>query len=98
MWEILIQQIGETKPRRGSDEKCVCVCVCALSRDQLSATLWTVPARLLCPWDSPDKITGVGCHTLLQGIFSNGGIEPASLEFPALAGGFFTMRATWEAQ
>jgi len=20
------------------------------------------PARLLCPWDSPGKNTGVGCH------------------------------------
>ena len=26
------------------------------------------PARLLCPWDSPGKNTGVGCHALLQGI------------------------------
>ena len=26
------------------------------------------PARLLCPWDSPGKNTGVGCHFLLQGI------------------------------
>ena len=24
------------------------------------------PNRLLCPWDSPDKNTGVGCHFLLQ--------------------------------
>ena len=24
------------------------------------------PKRLLCPWDSPDKNTGVGCHFLLQ--------------------------------
>ena len=24
------------------------------------------PTRLLCPWDSPNKITGVGCHFLLQ--------------------------------
>ena len=24
------------------------------------------PTRLLCPWDSPDKNTGVGCHFLLQ--------------------------------
>ena len=29
--------------------------------------LW--PARLLSPWDSPGKNTGVGCHALLQGIF-----------------------------
>ena len=27
------------------------------------------PARLPCSWDSPGKITGVGCHFLLQGIF-----------------------------
>ena len=27
------------------------------------------PTRLLCPWDFPDKNTGVGCHFLLQGIF-----------------------------
>ena len=25
--------------------------------------------RLLCPWDSPGKNTGVSCHALLQGIF-----------------------------
>jgi len=24
------------------------------------------PMRLLCPWDSPGKSTGVGCHFLLQ--------------------------------
>ena len=38
--------------------------------------LW--PARLLSPWDSPDKNTGMACHCLLQGIFpmqgSNSGI------------------------
>ena len=27
-------------------------------------------ARLLCPWDSPGKITGVGCHALLLGANS----------------------------
>ena len=26
------------------------------------------PSRLLCPWESPGKNTGVGCHALLQGI------------------------------
>ena len=24
------------------------------------------PTRLLCPWDSPGKSTGIGCHCLLQ--------------------------------
>ena len=27
------------------------------------------PARLHCPWNSPGKHTGVGCHFLLQGVF-----------------------------
>ena len=27
------------------------------------------PPRLLRPWDSPGKSTGVGCHCLLQAIF-----------------------------
>ena len=26
------------------------------------------PTRLPCPWDSPGKNTGVGCHFLLQGM------------------------------
>ena len=29
--------------------------------------------KLLCPWDSPGKNTGVGCHFLLQGIFPTQG-------------------------
>ena len=33
--------------------------------------LWT--ARLLCPWNSLSKNTGVGRHPLLQGIFLNQG-------------------------
>ena len=34
--------------------------------------------RLLCPWDSPGKNTGVGCHALLQGNLPNPGVEPRS--------------------
>ena len=34
------------------------------------------PSRLLCPWDSPGKSTGVGCHALLQGIFPTQGSIP----------------------
>jgi len=30
---------------------------------------YRLPIRLLCPWDSPGKNTGLGCHVLLQGIF-----------------------------
>ena len=38
-------------------------------------------ARFLCPWNSLGKNTGVDCHSLLQGIFPDPGIEPGS---PAL--------------
>ena len=34
------------------------------------------PARVLCPWDSQAKNTGVGCHALLQGIFPTQGSNP----------------------
>ena len=34
------------------------------------------PTRLLCPWDPPGKNTGVGCHSLLQGIFPTQGWNP----------------------
>ena len=46
----------------------------SLSHVRLFATLWTV--TLLCPWDSPGKSTGVGCHFLLQEIFSTQGSNP----------------------
>ena len=47
-------------------------CVCCVSRSVVSDSLWPHglgPARLLHPWDSPGKNTGVGCHALFQGIF-----------------------------
>ena len=34
------------------------------------------PARLLCPWNSPSKNTGVGSYSLLQGIFLTQGLNP----------------------
>ena len=35
-------------------------------------------ARLLCPWGSPRKNTGVGCHFLLKGIFPTLGLNAGS--------------------
>jgi len=37
--------------------------------------------RLLYPWDSPGKNTGVGCHALLQGIFPIQGSNPCLLHW-----------------
>ena len=46
--------------------------VCMLSPSVMSDCLQAhglQPTRLLCPWDSPSKNIGVGCHSLLQAIF-----------------------------
>ena len=56
------------------------------------------PARLLYPRDPPGKNTGVGCHALRHRIFPTQGSNLCLLCLPALAGGFFTTSATWEAQ
>ena len=37
------------------------------------------PTRLLCPWNSPGKNTGVGSHSLLQRIFSTQESNPGLL-------------------
>ena len=55
--------------------------MCMLShfiRVWLFAAPWTIVCRLLCPWDSLGKDTGVGCHALLQGIFPTQGSNHVS--------------------
>ena len=63
-----------------------------LSYIQLFVSPRTVTHQAPLSMDYPGKITGVGCHPLLQGIFPTQGSNPA------LAGGFFIIWATWEAQ
>ena len=46
------------------------------SHVRLIVTLWIVAHRLLCPWNSPGKNTGEGCHALLPGIFLTQGLSP----------------------
>ena len=41
--------------------------------------LWM--ARLLCPWNSPGKTTGVDCHFLLHGTFLTQGPNPGLPHF-----------------
>ena len=45
--------------------------ICMLWRENTCISL----ARLLCPWASPGKNIGVGCHALLQGIFPTQGLN-----------------------
>ena len=56
------------------------------------------PSRLLCPWDSPGKNTGVGCHALLQGIFLTQGSNPHLLCLLRWQEGSFPTSATCKDQ
>ena len=56
----------------------------SVSRSVMSVSLRPCglqPARLLCPWSSPGKNTGVGSHSLLQGIFPTQGSNPGLLHW-----------------
>ena len=44
---------------------CCCCYVASVVSDSVRPHRWQ-PTRLPCPWDSPGKNTGVGCHFLLQ--------------------------------
>ena len=48
---------------------CCCCCCCCCYVASVSNSVWPhswQPTRLPCPWDSPSKNTGMGCHFLLQ--------------------------------
>ena len=56
-------------------------CVCSVA-SVMSDSFWPYElkvTRLLCPWDSSGKNTGVGCQALLQGIFLTQGSKPCLL-------------------
>ena len=74
----------------GSPCVCMCVCVyktciytlcCAVLSHSVMSDSWPhqslQPSRLLCPWDSPGKNTGVVCYAFLQGIFPTQGSNPS---------------------
>ena len=48
---------------------CVVLCLVALVVSNSLQPCGLYLTRLLCPWDSVGKNTGVGCQFLLQGIF-----------------------------
>ena len=52
------------------------------------------PPKLLCPWNSPDKNTGVGSHSL----FWESSQTRDQIQVSCIASRFFTIRATREAQ
>ena len=69
--------VGAVGPQRTKKKQAVCcvfMCSAALVGSD-SAPHGLQPSRLLCPWDSPGKNTGVGCCALLQGIFLTQGLN-----------------------
>ena len=50
-------------------------------------------ARLLCPWDCLSKNTGVGCHSLLQGIFMTQGSNLCLLYYREILDHWVTQEA-----
>ena len=74
--------------------------VCVLSRFshvQLSVTPWTVAcqAPLSRGFSKQEFWSGLPCSP--PGDLPDPGIKPTFLTSPALAGGFFTTSATWDA-
>ena len=57
---------------------CVLCVSCSVVSDSLQPRgLW--PARFLCPWNFPGRITTVDCHFLLKGIFLTQRLNPGLL-------------------
>ena len=63
---ISVIQILELCDLEGGNSVYVCLVTSVMSNSLRPYELYLT--RLLCPWDSPGKNSGVGCHALLQGI------------------------------
>ena len=77
---------GQTQCRSPT---CTCVCrgrisvkcvrACSVASVVFDSLRSHGPGRLLCPWDSPGKDTGVDCSALREGIFPTQGLNPCLL-------------------
>jgi len=68
-----------------------------LSRVSLFAAPWTVARQTLLSMEFSRQDNWSRLPFATPGDLPDPDIEPASLESPALADGFFTTNATWEA-
>ena len=70
----------------------------SLSHVRLLVTPWTVAHQAPLSMGFSNQEYWSGLPFPSPGDLPDPGIKPASLSSPALAGGFFTTGATWEAQ
>ena len=68
-----------------------------LSHNQVFVTPWSVARQAPLSMGFSRQESWSGLPFPPPGDLPDPGIEPASLVFPALGGGFFTTSATWEA-
>ena len=78
--EKLHLYIGKTSQTQDNLSLCL-LCISRLVVSDSLRPCGLESTRLLCPWDSPGKNTGVGCHALLQGIIPNQGSNPRLLHW-----------------
>ena len=81
-WEYVDEWNKYEKERKKKDLIEIHVCsiaqLCLILCDPMDCS----PTRLLCPWCSPGKIPGLGCHAFLQEIFLIQGSNPSLLCLP----------------
>ena len=58
--------LRQDRPDYRAVMRCWCSATSLMSNSEIP---WTMACQLLCPWNSPHKHAGLGCHALLQGIF-----------------------------
>ena len=78
-----------------------CCCYVALVESNPVRPHRPQPTRILCPWDSPGKNTGVGCHFLLQAIpllaiYPEKTMMERNTFTPIFIAALFTIDRTWK--
>ena len=81
---------GDSPASLFSSLRGVCVCVCVCSQVQVCATLWTAAPQAPLAMGSSRQEHWGGLPCPPPGDLPDPGMDPVSLESPALAGGFFT--------
>ena len=92
-----VEEVGHSSQafwRKGTRMRAKSLQLCLTRCDPLDRS----PPGSSVPEDSPGKNTGVGCHSLLQGIFLTQGLNLSLLYHLYWQVGFLTTSPTWEAQ